>query len=181
MPQEANFSFVDPKSVLNQITVPEGATVADFGCGSGFFSFAFAERIGEEGKVYALDVLPSALEAVASNAKLKKLTNVVPKRVNLERENGSGLGPASVDWVVLKDMLFQNEKKGIIITEMARIMKPGGRAIVMEWNPQASAVGPDKKLRIQKDDLRKLLESAGLSVEGELMAGGYHYALLVTR
>ena len=101
-------SFLDPKEIIKQINVPEGSTVADFGCGSGFFSLAFAEAIGEEGKVYSLDILPSALESVESKAKLQGLTNIIPQRVNLEKEGGSKLSPESVDWVIMKDMLFQN-------------------------------------------------------------------------
>ena len=121
-------NFVDPARIIGQIDVTPGASVADFGCGSGYFSFEFAKVVGSEGKVYALDILPSALEAVASRAKILHLGNITPKRVNLEREGGSGLGMTSVDWVVLKDMLFQNEHKGVILKEVSRVLKPGGSA-----------------------------------------------------
>jgi SAM-dependent methyltransferase len=100
---------------------------------------------------------------------------------NLEREGGSTLGLASVDWVILKDMLFQNEHKNVIITEMARVLKPGGHAIVMEWNPKASAVGPDKKLRIDPEELKALLLASGLALEKSFPAGGYYYAFLMKK
>lgn len=174
-------NFVDPARIISQVEVTTGATVADFGCGSGYFSFAFAKAVGAEGKVFALDILPSALEAVASRAKTLNLGNITPKRANLEREGGSGLGVASVDWVVLKDMLFQNEHKQVILQEVARVLKPGGRAIIMEWNPKASAVGPEKKLRIDPEALRLLLTSVGLVIEKDLQAGGYHYAFLAAK
>ena len=174
-------SFVDPAKILSQIGVSPGAIVADFGCGSGYFSFEFAKAVGPEGKVYALDILPQALEAVSSQSKLMGVHNIVTKRANLEREGGSALGLASVDWVVLKDMLFQNEHKNIIIAEMARVLKPGGHAVVMEWNPKASAIGPDKKLRIDPEELKTLLLAAGLSLEKSFPAGGYHYAFLMKK
>lgn len=174
-------NFVDPGKILRQIEVAAGATVADFGCGSGYFSFEFAKAVGPEGKVLALDILPSALEAVASRAKILNLGNVTPKRVNLEREGGSGLGPSSTDWVVLKDMLFQNEQKQVILEEVARVLKPGGQAIIMEWNPKASAVGPEKKLRIEPEALKSWLGAAGFVVTQEVPAGGYHYAFVVKK
>jgi ubiquinone/menaquinone biosynthesis C-methylase UbiE len=174
-------SFVDPEKIISQIDVASGATVADFGCGSGYFSFEFSRVVGAEGKVYALDILPQALEAVASHAKLMGMHNIVTKRANLEREGGSTLGLASVDWAILKDMLFQNEHKSIIITEMTRVLKPGGHALVMEWNPKASALGPDKNLRIDPEELKTLLSAAGLSLEKSFPAGGYHYAFLVKK
>ncbi len=174
-------SFVDPARVIAQIDVVSGATVADFGCGSGYFSFEFAKAIGPDGKVYALDILPQALDAVSSHAKLMGIHNIVTKRANLERDGGSTLGLASVDWVILKDMLFQNEHKHIIIAEMARVLKPGGHAIVMEWNPKASAIGPEKKLRIDPEELKALLLASGLSLEKSFPVGGYHYAFLMKK
>ena len=82
-------NFVKPEEVLDQLDMLKNASVADFGCGSGFFSLAFARAVGKSGTVYALDILPSSLEAVASRAKALGLSNVIAKRVNLEREGGS--------------------------------------------------------------------------------------------
>ncbi len=176
-----DLNFADPAAVVNRLAVDSGAQVADFGCGSGYFSFEFARRVGSDGLVYALDVLPSALEAVASRAKSLNLNNVVTKRVNLEKEQGSGLAPVSVDWVILKDILFQNLKKHIILREVARVLKPGGRALIMEWNPDESLVGPEKGLRLSKETLQKLIVEAGMTVEQDLSVGGFHYAFVVKK
>lgn len=174
-------TFADPASIVKQLHVEEGSSVADFGCGSGFFSFEFAKRVGSEGKVYALDVLPSALEAVTSSAKSLGLTNVFPKRVNLEKINGSGLPPGSVDWIVIKDILFQNKDKNVILGEVARVLKPGGHALIMEWDPKESLVGPEKSLRISPEQLKALVEGVHLTVEKELSVGGFHYAFLIKK
>lgn len=174
-------TFADPASIVNQLQIELGSTVADFGCGSGFFSFEFAKRVGSEGKVYAFDILPSALEAVTSGAKNLNLTNIFPKRVNLEKENGSGLLSESIDWLVIKDILFQNKGKQIILGEVARVLKSGGHAVIMEWDPKESLVGPEKELRISPEQLKKLVESARLVVERELNVGGFHYAFLIRK
>ncbi len=171
--------FVDPAVVVSQLPVNPGDKVADFGCGSGYFSFEFAKVVGSDGIVHALDVLPSALEAVASRAKTLGLVNIVTKRVNLEREGGSGLAPESMDWVVLKDMLFQNQKKEVIMHEMARVLKMGGHGFIMEWSPDQPLVGPDKELRIAPEEMQKLIEGSGMHLEKELNIGGFHYAFLV--
>ena len=174
-------AFVDPAMVVDQLDVKAGDTVADFGCGSGFFSFEFAKRVGAAGVVYAFDVMSSALEVVASQAKMINVTNITTKRVNLEQENGSGLPTHSVDWVVTKDILFQNKNKQVIIQEVARVLKPGGQAVFMEWKPNESLVGPDQALRISPQELRVLIEAVGLTVVKELNVGGFHHALLVKK
>jgi ubiquinone/menaquinone biosynthesis C-methylase UbiE len=175
-------NFVDPKVIVDQLMVETGHQVADFGCGSGYFSFEFAQRVGvEQGSVYALDVLPSALEAVASRAKTLGLTNIITKRVNLENAHGSGLADASMDWVVLKDVLLQNQKKDVVLREVARVIKPGGQALIMEWSPDEALVGPEKQLRLQPDELRRLITEAHLTIAQELHAGGFHYAFVVKK
>ncbi len=174
-------TFADPSAIVDQLDIELKSQVADFGCGSGFFSFEFAKRVGAEGVVHAFDILPSALEAVASRAKILNLSNIVTKRVNLEKEGGSGLALQSMDWVVIKDVLFQNKNKKLILEEAARILKSGGHAILMEWDPRKSLVGPDAGLRVTPEQLRTLVEAANLAVEKELNVGGFHYAFLVKK
>ena len=99
--------FINPADIINHLGVLRNSIVADFGCGSGYFSVPLAQFIGEEGKVYALDVLASALESDESKAKIHGLSNIITKRVNLEKEGGSKFSNESMDWVILKDMLFQ--------------------------------------------------------------------------
>lgn len=181
MNQSVNAGFVDPKSVVEQLPVALGEHVADFGCGAGFFSCAFAEAVGQDGHVTALDILPASLEAVMSRARSLGLTNITTARVNLEQEGGSGLDPHSVDWVILKDMLFQNIHKDIIVYEAARVLKNGGKLFVMEWSADNTLVGPAKELRIAQSDLEALLQAAGFQIVKNLEVGEYHYGYLAEK
>lgn len=174
-------TFVDPKEVVRSLPVAPQGTIADFGCGAGYFSVEFAKAVGEEGNVIALDVLPSALEAVESQVKTLGLKNISTRRANLENENGSGLPPASVDWVISKDILFQNEKKSVILGEIARVLRPGGHALIMEWSPEAPGVGPNIGSRVAPEALKHLVAEAGLTLGQEVPVGGFHYAFLVTK
>ena len=179
----ATFSatFVDPDNLLRQLTLAPGSVIADFGCGSGYFSLAFAKALGKNGKVVSLDILPSSLDAVASRAKLLGLNNISTKRVNLEREKGSGLDVESVDWVILKDILFQNNDKLTILKEVYRVLRIGGHVLLMEWKDENTSVGPESKLRMSEKELLKLIESAGLKIDKELSVGDFHYAFMLTK
>lgn len=175
-------AFVDPNAVIRSLPERPKGVVADFGCGAGYFSIEFAKAVGDEGNVIAIDVLPSALEAVQSRIKSEGIRNIAVKRANLERVNGSGLAPASVDWVIAKDVLFQNAKKEILIAEVRRVLRPGGHAVVMEWSPVAGGiVGPDAELRVSPEEVKRLLEAVGFSDIRDLPVGAFHYAFLVTK
>jgi ubiquinone/menaquinone biosynthesis C-methylase UbiE len=178
---DSNSGFVDPTNVTAQLPLEPGERVADFGCGAGYFSCAFAAAVGMNGHVVALDILPASLEAVMSRAKSMNLPNITPKRANLEREGGSGLDPNSMDWVIIKDMLFQNEDKQTILYEAARVLKAQGKAFVMEWSPENTMVGPSGNLRIDRTKLKELLESVGLEVVDTLSVGEYHFAYLAEK
>ena len=119
--------------------------------------------------------------AITSQAKTLGLSNVVAQRCNLERANGSGLGTGSVDWVVAKDVLLQNKDKSVILGEVARIMKPAGRGLIVEWDPDEAIVGPERELRIKPSDMKQLIEASGLTVVDEPSVGGFHYAFLVEK
>jgi ubiquinone/menaquinone biosynthesis C-methylase UbiE len=173
--------FLDPVEIINQLNVKEGDKVVDFGCGAGFFSIEMARRVGGSGMVYAIDVLPSALESVQSRAKTLGLTNITVKRANLESEKGSGMPEASFNWVVMKDVLFQNKNKGIMFVEAKKVLIPEGRTIVVEWDVKDFSIGPEKNLRIPKEMMKEIAESAGFMIEKELHAGNFHYSLLLKK
>jgi ubiquinone/menaquinone biosynthesis C-methylase UbiE len=181
MNQSGNVGFVDPHGVTNQLVIEPGSTVVDFGCGAGYFSCAFAEKAGQSGHVLALDILPASLEAVMSRARTLGLTNVTAQRVNLEKEGGSGLDPQSCDWVIIKDMLFQNAKRDVIIYEASRVLKTGGKLFIMEWSKENTFVGPEKDLRLSPEEVQNLLNAAGLATLRELEVGGYHFAYLAEK
>ena len=175
----SEMKFLDPVEIVKQLDVKEGDKVVDFGCGSGFFSIEMAKHVGESGMVYALDVLPTALEAVQSRAKNLGLNNITTKRANLESEKGSGLPENFANWVVMKDVLFQNKNKEIMLKEAKKVLGEEGKVIVVEWDDKDFTIGPERNIRISKEDLKGIAESLGFVIEKELSAGNFHYSILL--
>jgi ubiquinone/menaquinone biosynthesis C-methylase UbiE len=166
---------------VEKIEFESGNIVADFGCGGGYFSLPIAKKIGEQGIVHALDILPSSLETISSQAKTMGLTNILTRRVNLEKEGGSKLADGSCDWVIMKDMLFQNKNKLVILTEASRVLKPQGKMLLIEWNTVDASIGPDRSLRISKEDLIDVIQKAGLAILNEITASDFHYGLILIK
>ena len=181
--QEQSFSikFIDPEAIVEKIELMQGAVVADFGCGGGYFSLPIAKKIGEQGVVYALDILPQSLETVTSQAKTAGLTNIVTKRANLEKVGGSRLPDNSCDWVIIKDMLFQNKNKVTILQEGRRILKDGGKILLIEWNLEDASIGPDRSLRVSKEELFDLIQQSALSLANEIQVSDFHYCLVLVK
>lgn len=173
--------FIDPRAVIKQLDMEEGIAVADFGCGTGYFSLPIAQKIGKEGRVYSLDILPEKLEAIESQAKTQSLTNIITKRVNLENKDGSRLGAESVDWIIMKDVLFQNKEKSSMLEEAKRILKPGGKILLIEWKTEDTPIGPDKKLRIPREKAMELINESQMGILKEVTVGDFHYGFILVK
>jgi len=172
-------SFGDPVELIDLLEIDKGNVAADFGCGPGYYTFALADKVGEDGKVYALDVLPEALESIESKIKSNGYGNIFTKRVNLEKEGGSNLGDETMDWVVMKNVLFQNKDKKTILGEARRVLRSGGKALIVEWNEKDSPMGPGKELRISPEEMKRIVSEENFSIEKEFNVGDFHYAIVV--
>jgi len=173
--------FINPDKIIGQLDIKLGDTVADFGCGTGYFSFPLAKKVGDKGKVYSLDVLPQIIETIESQAKIENIKNIVTKRVNLEMQNGSKLESDSLDWVILKDVLYQNQNKEAIMQEAQRVLKGGGKILIVEWENQNLMIGPKKELRIDKEDILSLAKKIGLEFSDDIEAGHFNYGFVLIK
>ncbi len=55
-------AFSEPEQIVSQLELAKGSQVADIGTGTGFYSFAAAQAVGPNGRVFALDVQKDLLE-----------------------------------------------------------------------------------------------------------------------
>ena len=171
--------FLDPDNLLSLVGGLDGATVADFGCGAGYFTVAAASLVGSVGMVYAVDVLDSALESVKGRARSFGLKNISYIRANLELFGSTKISDNSVDLVIVKNMLFQNDRHESIVREAVRVLRRGGQLLVVEWRPQSAvAVGPVGQKRLSMDSVRTLFNET-LFVSVDLIpAGDFHYSFV---
>ena len=175
--QTKSKQFLKPDELLSSVGVSPEAVIADFGCGNGYYSVAAGILVGAKAQVFALDLMEDALSQTASLAKLTGLHNIITKLCNLETIRGSSLADTSCDLIILASILHQVENKENLLREAYRILKTGGKVLVVEWEKVAS-FGPEHKIRVMKEEVKKLAEKLGFRPEKELPAGSFHYALL---
>ncbi|TSC53781.1 MAG: methylase involved in ubiquinone/menaquinone biosynthesi [Parcubacteria group bacterium LiPW_39] len=173
--------FINPEKVLAQLGIKEGMKIADFGCGHGYFSIPVAKMVEPEGKVYAVDVLTEALEAVRSRSQLENVLNIETIRGNLEAAGGSKIADGAVDMVLLHNVLFQSQKKADIIKEAKRVLKSGGFFEITDWLSEKSAIGPQEGWRISAEEAKRLVELEGFIFQKNFDAGEYHYGSVFTK
>ncbi|MDF2757076.1 MAG: methyltransferase [Nitrospira sp.] len=119
------------EKMLELASVQVGSRVLDVAAGSGESSLMAARHVGLTGYVLAADISPSMLNVAAEAAHREGLTNVETRVMNAEN---LALEPDSFDAVISRIalMLFPNPAKAL--TEMRRVVKPGGKVAVIVFS-----------------------------------------------
>ncbi|RPF36918.1 class I SAM-dependent methyltransferase [Streptomyces sp. TLI_185] len=117
-----------------------GDRVLDVGCGTGYLSRRMADRVGPDGKVTGVD--PSA--PVLEYARRKKpRPGSAPCTYREGIAESLDLADASFDTVVTSLMLHHlpEDLRPAALREMHRVVRPGGRLLVVEFRPPKSRIG----------------------------------------
>jgi ubiquinone/menaquinone biosynthesis C-methylase UbiE len=171
--------FSDPEKNVEQFSLGKGNYVADFGSGPGFYSFAAAEAVGENGKVYAIDVQKDLLQKLKNEARnVRHLMNIEVVWADLEHLGGTRLRENSMDAVIASNVFFQFEQKNNACLEIKRILKKGGRVLVVDWSSSFGGMGPQQADVFSKEDAIKLFTKNGFTKDREISASTEHYGII---
>jgi ubiquinone/menaquinone biosynthesis C-methylase UbiE len=169
--------FLDPEAVLFRVGLGRGKTVVDLGAGSGFFAINSAKIVGDDGHVYVVDLLETALEHVNAEARLKNLRNIQTVRADLESGPVAAIPAGCADLVIVANLMHQIKDAGKIMHESYRLLKTGGKLVVIDWNEAPVAIGPVHSERVLEDDVKAHAASASLGFSGSFDTDQYHYGL----
>jgi len=174
--------LINPFKLLERVGVGEGQRVADLGCGAlGHFVFPAAQMVGGKGAVYAVDIQKGVLERIEKMAKDQQFWNIYPVWSDIDVYRATHIEPESLDLTLLINNLFLSQNRSQLIREMARLTRPNGRIVVVEWKAEPTPLGPPQESRIGKEDAKKELQSPLIKYYDEFEAGPYHYGLIYLR
>jgi arsenite methyltransferase len=106
-----------------------GETVLDLGSGGGIDVILSAKRVGPTGTAYGLDMTDEMLALAQQNAREAGVANVHFLKGVIEQ---IPLPAASVDVVISNCVINLSVDKTAVLTEIARVLKPGGRVGVSD-------------------------------------------------
>ena len=97
---------------------------------------------------------------------------------DIERPNGVKIPDNHLDIGLLINTLFMSKQKEAMMKECARMVKPGGTFVIIDWNPAGVNFGPDGASRVTPEVSKSLAEAAGLEFGKEIDPGQYHYGFV---
>jgi arsenite methyltransferase len=107
----------------------EGETVLDLGSGGGIDVILSAKRVGPTGLAYGLDMTDEMLALARRNAEEAGTRNAIFLKGVIE---AIPLPADSVDVVISNCVINLSTDKATVLTEIARVLKPGGRVGVSD-------------------------------------------------
>jgi len=108
----------------------KGSVVADIGAGSGFMAEIFAQLVGPDGKVYAVDINALLMKRLAQDAAARGLTNL---EVVVCGEREVNLPPASIDLMFICDTYHHFEYPVSTMKSIHESLKPGGQIVLVDF------------------------------------------------
>lgn len=163
--------------MVSYLPITSRAKVGDFGAGSGHYSIAVAKRLGSEGALYALDAFTPVLDKLR-----RESAPYAPSVYTLQADFNEHipLRDNLLNAAILANVLHQVKERNRFLSELARVVAPGGSVLVVDWASSFKNMGPTAEMALTPGEALRLFESAGFATGQMLPAGTHHFAFIAT-
>lgn len=158
--------------VMDILKISEGKNVADIGAGSGWFAVRAAKRIGEKGKVFAVEINQEYIDHINNRAKKENFLNI---QTVLGTEDNPKLITNSVDAVLILKTYHEIGQPVKVLQNIRRSLRKNALVGIIDKNGKGDDHG------IQKEKVIEEAKRAGFVLKEEYdftKADGMDYFLV---
>ncbi|HEY6305943.1 MAG TPA: methyltransferase domain-containing protein [Candidatus Angelobacter sp.] len=148
-----------PAEVIDALQLRGGEVVADLGAGSGYFTFRMAPKVGQRGKVLAVEIQDEMIETLRQRMAAQKIANV---EVVKGSESDPHLPAKGVDLVLMVDVYHELAYPFEVMTAVGKALKPGGRVVFVEYRKEDPKVRIKELHKMSVEQLEKEMQAVGL-------------------
>lgn len=129
LPQSLYESFTGANNPQPFVELKEGETVLDLGCGAGLDLYFYAKSAGPNGKVYGLDISEEMVGKASENMRAAGIKNV---KIEYGHSDDLPFEDNFFDLVASNGIYNLSPDKEKVMSEVFRVLKPGGRTVFCE-------------------------------------------------
>jgi len=130
---------------IEVINPRSGEQIVDFGCGPGMLVYELAAAVGDAGRIVGADSSAPMIELAENRcSQLSNVAFVESDATNLDIED------AGADVVTCIQVLLYIADVEKALDEMFRVLKPGGRAIIMETDWRSAVLNSNDEILTEK-------------------------------
>ncbi|EKQ56171.1 MULTISPECIES: class I SAM-dependent methyltransferase [unclassified Clostridium] len=172
---EQRRKLLPPKQTLINLGLQKGDMMADIGCGIGYFTIPASKIVGDSGKIIAMDISPEMLQDVQMKINENNISNI---EIILTEENNLKLEDNKATFAFISLVLHEANDKENFLSEVKRIIAPGGKIAIVEWEKITGEFGPPIDHRLDRIYLTKMLDSLGFSDISTIDIGEDFYGII---
>ena len=163
--------------VIARLRLKPGDVVADLGAGSGIFAFPMAKAVAPA-RVYAVELDEGFLTRMRARAKAEGVSNIVPV---LGKFTDPALPARDVDVAFFHDVLHHVQDRAAYLKSVAGYVKPGGRIVVIDLNPDTSPHRDQPELVVTREQTAAWMAAAGFTPSEDVRLFADKWFVVYTR
>lgn len=133
--------------VMDVLKITEGKNVADIGAGSGWFTVRAAKRVGERGKVFAVEINQEYINHINERAKRENYTNI---QTVLGTEDDPKLAANSTDAVLILKTYHEIGQPVKVLQNIRKALRKDALVGIIDKNGKGDDHGIDKQRVIEE-------------------------------
>ena len=156
---KSSYDLIDSEKFWQFLAIPSGITALDLACGAGRYTLPLAERVGPRGKVIAVDLWADGIAQLRTEARRRQMNNVETHVADAGQ--ALPLDDQSIDLCLMATVLHDFVQAGMAadaLRELARVLKPQGVMVMVEFKKEPTPHGPPHPIRLSVEDLAVMVQ-----------------------
>jgi ubiquinone/menaquinone biosynthesis C-methylase UbiE len=169
---------------IQQLGINKESVVADFGSGSGLFAKYIFNKFKPK-KIYAVELHEDLAYSLEQEIKKLKMgigeSKLISVWGDVEEVGGTRIKADSVDFVLLINTFLLLPWKRNAILEAKRILKKGGKVLLIDWHTHLGNSMEHKKILLQEDFIKYMWQDGGFEIISKLDKTEYHNVFVLQK
>jgi|WetSurMetagenome_2_1015567.scaffolds.fasta_scaffold03240_6 ubiquinone/menaquinone biosynthesis C-methylase UbiE len=175
---KSSFDLIEAGKLFQVLALKPWYTVLDMGSGTGAYSLAMAQIIGDEGRVYAVDLWAEAIVRLQERIDHLGVKNIKPLVADVSK--AVPLPGESMDLILMATVLHDLKEAGVqdgALAEARRLLKRYGTLAVVEFKKMPGPPGPPISIRLSPEAVTALVAPFGFQKTGLHDIGPNNYLM----
>ena len=143
--------ILNPEVIWTKADLRDAEVVVDIGAGTGFFALPFSKNL-KAGKIYACDTSDVMIEWMKNNLPVESQGMIIPLKM---AESSVPLHDSIANLVYMINLHHELEDPVMILKESFRILRDGGKLIIIDWKKEETPDGPPLAIRVTEETIER--------------------------
>ena len=173
---KSSYDMIDPAAFWPALKLEKGSLILDLGCGIGNYAVEAAVRIGQSGRVYAIDAWAEGIEQLKTRMIENGIYNIIAAVADISR--GIPVDADNIDLCLMATVahdLIQDKRFDGTMTAIKQVLPHGRRLAIVEFKKQPGPPGPPPHIRLSPEDLDQAVAPFGYRRIALDEVSPYHY------